>query len=214
MRNGGMRFSLAAVALVSLGLVACGGSSQDAKSAADVQTDWSTFSGKYSETASPRSAKAEKAEKGEATKKESAAKAKESPADKVEEAPALPPAPAAKSSKGTVKGESVSSVSLDALGEAAASSTKAKVVSSGVVTGAKYETLTVETKKGTIKITRPAASPNPSGPDVASPKAKAGDVSKTAASWYDEDADVLVTVTAPKGGKAAAQKTLGAVVKR
>ncbi|MBX3230523.1 MAG: hypothetical protein KIT84_02680 [Labilithrix sp.] len=205
-----MRYPLLA-AVVSLGLIACGGS-QDAKSAADVQTDWSTFSGKYSDTASPRHARAEKADKGEVAAKESAAKAKEAPVEK-EEAPALPSTPAPKSSRGMVKGESLSSVSLDMLGEAATTGTKSKLVSSGIVTGTKYETLTVETKKGTIKITRPAASPNPSGPDVTAPKAKSADLPKTTASWYDEDADVLVTVTTPKG-KSAAQKTLGAVVKR
>lgn len=213
MRNEGMRFSLALTLAASLGLFACGGSHEDAKTAADVSADWSTFSGKYSETASPREAKhAAKGDSGDVAKKESGSKAKEAPVEKTEEAPiaAAPAAPTPKTSKGTVKGESLSSIGVDVLTEAATSTTKSKLVSSGIVTGAKYETVTVETKKATIKVTRPASSPNATGPEVASPKTKAADAGKTTASWYDADADVLITVTAPK--KAAAQKTLSTLV--
>jgi hypothetical protein len=90
--------------------------------------------------------------------------------------------------------------------------TKSKsVLSSGTMTGARYEVITVETKKGTIKITRPAATPNPKGPEVTAPVNKLGDIAKNESAWYDEEGDCIVVVSAPK--KSAAAALLNKVVK-
>ena len=69
----------------------------------------------------------------------------------------------------------------------------------------------MQLKGATVQVIRPAEKPSPNGPAIASPKAKSGQLTKNDASWYDEEADVLVFVSA--GKKAAAQKALGAIVK-
>ena len=58
-----------------------------------------------------------------------------------------------------------------------------------------------------IAIIRPAANPDPSGPAVSAPKTRHGELSKSEAAFYDEDADVLVLVTS--GKKATSLKALG-----
>jgi hypothetical protein len=190
------------ILLSSLGLFACGGAAnEEAKSAAN---PWADFKGTYSAPASPE----QKSEKAEAAKKEAHAKAE--PKEETSEAPT--PAPVAKkTSKGTVQGESLSSISVDSLTDASKTALKAKFVSNSVVTGPQYELVQVQLKGATVQIIRPAEKPSPNGPAIASPKAKNGELSKTDAGWYDEEADVLVLVNAPK--KAAAQKALGTIVK-
>jgi len=182
--------------LSSLALFACGGTKEEAQSAAN---PWADFKGTYSTPASPE----HKAEKAEAAKKDTKAKD-----EATEEAQAAAPK---KASKGTVKGESVSSISVDSLTDASKTALKAKFVSNSVVTGPQYELVQVQLKGATVQIIRPAEKPSPNGPAIASPKAKNGELSKTDAGWYDEEADVLVLVNAPK--KAAAQKALGSIVK-
>jgi hypothetical protein len=201
-----MRNCLLRVTALSLGLLACGGSAEEAKSAAD---PWADFKGTYSTpAAAPHSAK------GEAPKKDKA-KAKAAPVKEevaiVEEAPPAPAPATKKTSKGTVNGESLSSISVDALTNASKSTLNKKFVSNSVVTGSEYEVVEVELKGVKVQIVRPAESPAPSGPALTSPKAKKASLGKTDAAWYDEEADVLILVTSPKKG--AAQKALNAIVK-
>lgn len=219
-----MRQSLALALAASLGLMACGGTKEEAKSADDANV-WQGYTGEYAassnEYAKPTFAKsaASPLKKDAASKDEEAAaapapkaKAKEAPtAESTEETP-LFTAPKKPASKGTVKGESISSVSLDQLSASATAATKSKsAVSSGTITGARYEVITVETKKGTIKITRPAVTPNPKGPEVTAPVNKLGDIGKNESAWFDEEGDCIVVVSAPK--KAAAAKLLNSIVK-
>jgi hypothetical protein len=63
-----------------------------------------------------------------------------------------------------------------------------------------------------VQVTRPAEHPVNDGPTISSPKAHNGELSKAESGWYDEDADVLVVVTAAK--KAGSQKALGTLLKR
>jgi hypothetical protein len=208
-----MRNTLAFALVASLGLFACGGAATPEAKSSENPTDWSTFSGKYSDKAEPRAAKADAPAKKEAAPKaedeDKPTKAKEAPKETEEETPLFTLHKLDKpASKGTVKGESVSTVSLDSLSAAVA---KSKVQSTGSVVGKQYETITVETKKATIKITRPAATPNPKGPDVVSPTNKLGDIGKNESAWYDDQGDVIVVVSAAK--KATAAKILNAVVK-
>lgn len=190
-----MRNHLVVALLSSLTLFACAGTTQEAKSEAD---PWADFKGTYSQTSSGTAEKT--AAKSDGAKKDAKAKsAKETP--KAEEK---------KSSKGTVNGESLSTVSVESLTDAAKSALKGKLVSNSVLTGAQYESVTVQLKGATVQIIRPAANPSPSGPAVPSPKEKSAKLGKNDASWYDEDADVLVFVQG--GKKGSAQKALNAVV--
>ena len=203
-----MRNHLVVVMLSSLGLFACGNANQKAKNEAN---PWGNFTGKYSEPAASRA----KAEGAEASKKEAEPKVEEEAAPTEEATPAAPATPAAKpatkkASLGTVKGESISSISVEALAEASASALESKLVSNGVITGPQYELLQVELKTATVQIIRPAEKPASNGLPVPSPKAKNAELEANDAGWYDEEADVLVIVNAPK--KAAAQKALGAIV--
>ena len=215
-----MRYTLALALAASLGLFACGGTTEEAKSAND-ENVWKGYTGEYSASsseyakptfskaaASPMKKDGASAEEATAEEKpapkQAAKAAKEAPPPAEEEKPLFvaKPKPA---SKGTVKGESVSTVSVDQLGAAAMGATKSKtVLSSGTMTGKAYEVVTVETKKGTIKITRPASSPNPKGPEVTPPSNKLGDISKNESAWFDEEGDVIVVVSAAKKKDAAA----------
>lgn len=208
--------SLVVFALASLGLiVGCAGANEETKKEKD---PWSDFKGTYSTPAAPR----EKEAKADApTKKDAKAKAEPKEETAEDGSEGLPPAPISKEqaptekkkSKGNIKGESISSISVDALTDASKSSLpKAKFVSNGVVTGEKYEMVSVQLKGASVQIIRPAEKPSPTGPAIASPKAKSGELAKTDASYYDAEADVLVIVSA--GKKASAQKTLNALVKR
>lgn len=207
-----MRISLALAVVASLGLFACAGSHQEAKDADDAAV-WANFKGTYSQPAEPASREkaVAKKEAAPAAAPESEKSAKAAPAEKTEEPiAAAPPAPAKKSSKGTIKGESLSTITVDALSDGATSLTKSKLVSNGVITGSNYEVVTVQTKKATIKITRPSA--GGTGPQLADPQSKITGLEKTDAYWYDADADVLVVVTGT-AKKGAATKTLNAIVK-
>ena len=194
-----MRNHLVVVLLSSLGLVACGGSNQEAKNGGD---PWAGFKGTYS-TPAPKGGEA--SEDGAPAHKEAKAKA-EPKHEAAEEA-----APARVASKATINGESVSSIDVDVLTDVSKSALKAKFVSNSVMTGPEYELVQVQLKGATVQVIRPAEKPSPKGPAIASPKAKSAELSKNDASFYDEEADVLVFVSA--GKKAAAQKALGAIVK-
>lgn len=182
------------VLLLSVGLFACGASLEE-KEAGD---PWSTFTGKYSKPAAPR----EKAHADAHRDK----KAKAQPVEEVEEEAPEP----IQTSNATIGGESISSIGLDTLTDSVKKALKQKFVSNGVVTGPEYEMVTVELKDAKVRIVRRAESPAPNGPAI-STTAKRAELSATDASWYDEDADVLVIVSA--GKKAAAQKALRAIVK-
>lgn len=217
-----MRYTLALALAASLGLFACGGTTEEAKSAND-ENVWKGYTGEYasssSEYAKPTFSKAAASpmKKDSASADDATAAAEEKPAPKqaskaakeapppAEEEKPLFTAPKKPASKGTVKGESLSTVSVDQLGASAMTATKSKtVLSSGTMTGARYEVVTVETKKGTIKITRPAATPNPKGPEVTPPSNKLGDIAKNESAWFDEEGDVIVVVSASKKKDAAA----------
>jgi len=197
--------SFVVVALMSsVGLFACGGgavASGEPKSADD---PWKDFKGTYATSAAPSVGKAEKSESKKAHA-EAKAKAEAEPAEAA-------PAPAKKTSKTLIKGESLSSLGVDTLADVSKGALKTKVVSSKVTVGAQYEQVQVTLKGATVQIIRPAASPDASGPAIGSPKAKNDGLSKTEAGWYDEEADVLLVVNAPK--KAGAQKALGAILSR
>jgi hypothetical protein len=193
-----MRNHLVVMLLSSLGLFACGGSNQEAKSAAD---PWADFKGTYSTPAAPG---AESSERGEVAKKDAKAKAE------VQRERAEAAAPK-KASKATVNGESLSTISVDTLTDASKGALKAKFVSNSVVTGRQYELVQVQLKGATVQIIRPAEKPSANGPAIASPKAKNSELSKSDAGWYDEEANVLVVVNA--GKKAAGQKALATLVK-
>jgi len=62
-----------------------------------------------------------------------------------------------------------------------------------------------------VQIVRAAASPAASGPSVAAPKLRSMQLEKGESAWYDDDADVVIVVSAAK--KAQAQKLLGSFVK-
>jgi hypothetical protein len=227
-----MRSTLALALAASLGLFACAGTNEEAKSAADDENVWKGYTGDYAassaEFAKPTFSKSaaspmKREPKGEEVaapeKKEAApaekpaAKAKEAPAPAVDE-PVGGGFVAAKkpTSKGTVKGESISTLSEAQLTAGALAATKSKsALSSGTMTGKQYEVITVETKKGTIKITRPAATPNPNGPAVTSPSNKLGDIAKNESAWFDEEGDCIVVVSSPK--KASSAKLLNSIVK-
>ena len=194
-----MRNHLVVVLLSSMGLFACGGANKTKEEA----NPWGNFTGKYSDHAAPR----EKSASAEAPKKAAEA----SNGEEAATTEAAAPAPK-KASEATVKGESISSVSVESLTEASTSALKSQFVSNGVMTGPKYELVQVELKMATVQIIRPAEKPAPNGLPIPSPKAKNAELEANDAGWYDEEADVLVIVNAPK--KAAAQKALGAIVNR
>jgi hypothetical protein len=201
-----MRQVAIVVLLSSLGVIGCAGTTEEAKAPT---AEWSTFTGKYSGplTKVAENNKAEPAEVAEEAAPPPAASLKAKTAASDEAA-----AKKASASKATVKGESLSTVTVETLTDATKGAVKQKFVSNGVVTGPEYEVVSVEMKTAKVQVIRPASSPTPNGPSIASPKAKQGSLSKTDAGYYDEEADVLVVVTAAKKG--TAQKVLGSIVKK
>jgi hypothetical protein len=196
-------------AFVFVGLVACGGSKNEAKG--PEANPWADYKGTYATVGTPHEAKAkpektdknaDKADKAEANAKEAKPEAK---ADEPAAAPKKP-------SKGTIKGESVSSIGLDAFTDASKGALKSKVVSTKYVVGPQYEEMQVQLKGATVQVIRPAANPAADGPAVASPKERSGGVSKTESSWYDADADVVVVVTSKQ--KPVSAKALGSILKK
>ena len=182
------------VLIASMGLLACGGGRAVEGGDAKGPDPWSDYKGTY---AGPQEARAPKG----ATK---TAKAEE---------PAAEAAPAKKSaSRATIKGESVSSIGVDALADASKGTFKSKVVASNVTVGSQYEQVEVQLKGAKVQIIRPATSPDPKGPSVSAPKARNGELGSAESGFYDEDADVLVVVNA--GKKPAAQKALGSILKK
>ena len=192
-----MRNLFVVIVLSSLGLAACGASNQETKSGGD---PWSDFKGTYS-------APAPKDDDGEPTGKEAKGRSNANAnQESAEDAAGKKVA-----SKATVNGESLSSVDVDVLTDVSKSALKSKFVSNSVMTGPQYELVQVQLKGAMVQVIRPAEKPSPNGPAIASPKTKSSQLTKNDASWYDEEADVLVFVSA--GKKAAAQKALGAIVK-
>ena len=201
--NVNVHLGRAAAMLVSLLLIAGCGASTKKVNVAEKEYDWSDYKGTYAVGAKPEEppapkkvAKADKAEKSE--KSDKADKA-----DKEEK----------KISKAKIQGESVSSVSADVVAGASKTALKSKVVSTNTVVGAEYEQLQVVLNKGVaVQIIRPAAKPDGAGPKVRSPKARSEGLAETDASYYDEQADVLVLVQTAK--KATSKKALKAILKK
>ena len=204
--------SVVLVALLSLGLAACGGAKAtggDAKSEADM---WSGYKGTYATSAAP---KVGESNASPSTEKKSGAKAKAAePQDAAEaEAEAALAASSRKSSRGMINGESVSTINASSLANASKTALKGKVLSSNAMVGSQYEQLNVSLKGVNVQIVRPAGNPSSTGPSIASPKSRNDAASKADAAFYDEEADVVVIVNAG-GNKKAAQKALGSLVSR
>jgi hypothetical protein len=198
-------------ALLPFALLACT-PQEDAKSAAD---PWADFKGTYSQPAAPREKSAHHSKGHDEAKAKAEPVKEEAIVETAEEATPIvtTPAPAKKSStsRGMIKGESVSTISVDALTDASKGTLKQKFLSNSVKTGPQYEMVQVQLKGATVQIIRRAETPSPNGSAVASPKAKSAELGKNEASFYDEQADVLVVVSAAK--KTSAQKALNTLVK-
>lgn len=197
--------------LSSLGLFACGGTTVHAQAKTE-EDPWKDFKGTYGTSAEPRVSKADKTE---SRKSDTHGKAKAETETREPAAAAAPPAApptAKKPSKTTLRGESLSSIGVETLADVAKGAFKAKLVASKVTVGAQYEQVQVTLKGTTVQIFRPAASPDSNGPSVSAPKAKNAALAKNESGWYDEEADVLLVVSAAK--KASSQKALGALLSR
>jgi len=186
-------------------LVACGGSSGGGAKEPD---PWADFKGTYGGTAEPRTNGSNATSAREARRDAKDAKNKPEAKDAEETAAA---APAKKTSKATIKGQSISTIDDGALGEASKGPLKTKVVGSTIATGAQYERVKVQLKGAAVVIIRPSTSPDGNA-SVDAPKARNGSLGKSEASYYDEDADVLVIVDA--GKKSASERVLGSLVSR
>jgi hypothetical protein len=200
-----MRISPKVVVLFSVfALGACGGAAtQEAKDA----NVWSDFSGKYSTPAQPGGNTSAPTAKNEQARRDAKSKTTEP-----KEEAAAEETPAKKSSKATVKGESLSTIGDAALADASKSALKTKVVSTKIVNGAQYEHVKVQLKGATVQIIRPNPPGETGNGAVDAPKARSASLSKAEASYYDEDADVLVIVEA--GKKANAEKALASIITR
>jgi hypothetical protein len=201
-----VRTNIALLSLLSsLSLVACAGA-KGPEAQGPETNPWADYKGTYAGTAEPRAAKTAEP-KSDSAKADGKAKTAEAKPEKTEEA-----TPAKKTSKGTIHGESVSSIDLDVLADASKTALKSKIVNRKYLVGSRYEQIQVTLNGMSVQVTRPAEHPVNDGPSVSSPKARQGELSKTESGWYDEEADVLVVVTAAK--KAGSQKALGALLKR
>jgi hypothetical protein len=201
-----MRISPNVVVFFSVfALGACGGAAtQEAKDA----NVWADFSGKYSATDTRGNTSAPSAKSADARRDaKSKTEAKEEAA--AEETPATA---AKKPSKATVKGESLSTIGDAALADASKGALKTKVVSTKIVNGPQYEHVKVQLKGATVQIIRPNPPGETGNGAVDAPKARSASLSKIEASYYDEEADVLVIVEA--GKKANAEKALASIVAR
>ena len=181
--------------LCALALGGCGAAPKK-QAEAPAAYDWSDYKGTY--------AKGEDRPAAEPVKPKATADAKA----ELLGTSAAPP----KVSKGTIQGESVSSVSVDAVAGASKSALKSKVVSSNVIVGREYEQIQVVMKGVSVQIIRPTSTPDKSGPKIRSPKVRSSGLLKTESGWYDADANVLVLVRAQK--KASSQKALLALLQK
>jgi len=212
----------------------CGGKQKMKAEAPEANYDWSDYKGTYApggdgtkpgykaEKKKPEKKPEKVAEKAphkapdKSEKTADKADKTEKVADKAEKTEkssekTSPAAAAAKTSAGTILGRSVSSVTPEAVATATKAAMKSKIVSSNVLVGPEYEQIQVVLKGMAVQIVRPARAPDASGPKIRSPKARSDSLSKTESGWYDESANVLVLVQAPK--KAASQKALKAILK-
>ena len=193
-RSSGLAGALLAGA-VTLSTFAIGGCAAAPKKQAEAPAayDWSDYKGTF--------AKGDDRPAAEAVKPKADAKAEASGS-----------AAATKVSKGTIQGESVSSVTADTVAGASKTALKAKVVSSNVIVGREFEQVQVVMKGVSVQIIRPTATPDKAGPKLRSPKARSSSLLKSESGWYDADANVLVLVRAPK--KASSQKALLALLQK
>lgn len=192
-------FLAGACTLSSLVLAGCGAAPKP-QASAPTAYDWSDYKGTFAQADERPTVDDPVA--GKTAKPKAGADPKADVAD----------ASAKKLSKGTILGESVSSVSVDTVAGASTTVLKSKVVTSNVIVGQEYEQLQVVMKGVAVQIIRPAATPDKAGPNIRSPKARSGGLLKTESGWYDADANVLVLVRAQQ--KAKSQKALLAILKR
>ena len=189
---------MGALVLCPLVLAGCGAAPKP-QASAPAPYDWSDYKGTFAQGAEERPTPVPLATVKPKAGAEPKAEVDATPSPK-------------KVSKGTILGESVSSVSVDAVAGASKTVLKSKVVSSNVIVGQEYEQIQVVMKGVAVQIIRPAASPDKAGPKVRSPKVRSGGLLKSESGWYDEEANVLVLVRAKK--KASSQKALLAILKR
>jgi hypothetical protein len=189
-------FSLASCALA---LGGCASVPRSNEPVAPAAYDWSDYQGTF-------------AEPDERPQVEAAtATAKATAAAPTAVAPA-PEEPTKRVSKGTIQGESVSSVSVGSVADASKSLFKAKVLSSKTIVGREYEQLQVVMKGTTVQIIRPAQTPAKAGPKLRSPRSRSAGLSRSESGWYDADADVLVVVRAPR--RLSSKKALVALLQK
>lgn len=202
---------MSAFVLCPLVLAGCGAAPKS-QASAPTQYDWSDYKGTFAQGPDDRPSPAQLApvKPREAVTSSESVKPSGAAAPKAEAADAT--TSPKRVSKGTIRGESVSSVSVDAVAGASKTVLKAKVVSSNVIVGQEYEQIQVVMKGVAVQIIRPAASPDKAGPKVRSPKVRSSGLLKTESGWYDADANVLVLVRAPK--KVSSQRALLAILKR
>ena len=204
-----MKLAIIAIASISsLGLLACAGANQ--RDAAD---PWAGYQGTHAATPRATGARGttETTNEDAELAQEPVAKSKAKTTGAEEPIPSPAPASKSKSSKATIQDASISSIDVDALGEAAAGSLAATVVSTDTVVGPRYELVEVQLQGATVQIIRAATTPDAKGPEISAPKARQSELSKTEAAWYDAEADVLVVVNTAK--KASSRKLLTAIVK-
>jgi hypothetical protein len=208
----GMLRSIVCALGTSLFLVACGGAQKEAKTA-DEGNPWADYKGTYATTANPKPSDTSEAKKDAKNEKKAKADKGEPKVEKTEKAVATGTDEKKPASKGTINGESVSSIGVDTLATVSKSTLKAKGATTSFVLGKSHEQLKVSLKSGvTVEIIRPAAYPDPDGTiSIPQPKERNGQLSKGETSWYDADADVIVVVNAAK--KPAAQKALNQLLK-
>jgi hypothetical protein len=177
--------------------------------------DWSDYEGTYANGPGDAAKSDASANAGDDAGHDAARTARtarsEAPAKSAADEPAEAPPVKKKLSRGTIQGESVSSITADAISGASKSVLRAKVLSSNVIVGPEYEQVQVVLKGAAVQIVRPAGNPDASGPKLRSPKARSSSVAKTDSSWFDKDADVLVLVRASK--RSTSKKLLAALLK-
>jgi len=198
-----MRHNVLVLAASFVALVACGGSNPEAKDASNSDA-WKDFTGKYSTPAEPRGSTSA------AKESPKSAKAKAEQKEQTEET--APATPSKKTSKATIKGESLSSIGELALADASKGSLKTKVVSTRVLSGREYESVRIQLKGASVTIIRPVAAGEAGNGAVDAPKSRASALSKSEAGYYDEDADVAIIVDS--GKKNASERSLAALVSR
>ena len=200
--------STVASIVASVSLVACAGPN----SSGPERDPWAGYQGTYAGSARASVAPSLASESAASSEVVEPADADEPRAKPGSRSKAKVGVRAPASSKATIKEESISSIGVEALGNATAGLLGASVVSKDLVIGSRYELVEVQLKGATVQILRAATTPDADGPELDAPKARHNALSPTEEAWYDADGDVLVVVNS--ANKATSQKVLTTIVKR